>query len=1762
MPVSENQKNVIEKEVVVQANIAKETLKDSDPDYEVPTVSLVKPDYSVKEEIAEENTSDQASDVADELVVKNTADDSVNTADEVTEGNMSDESEYKAYEVAIEKMIDDSEYISDAISAGKTADDSEYVVDEIAVENTSDESEDTMVDAVGNAADDSEDTSVEVALENTADDSEYIADEITVETTSGEEGTMDKVALENTADDSEYIADEITVETTSGEEGTMDKVALEKTSGESEGTMDELALENMQNESESLLGIGTIAIESDYSRAISKAQVEIEALNSLRDEISLLNASISNKMEGENKKALEVKMVGLRNKEADLVFVIKEYVEIAKTKEEELPEEFFEQENNYVEQLKELNSFVSSIETEVQEAKVQSKELEEAAPTKLITINPETATQEEIELLLANNFSIPSVEISNNFADEELNKWLEEVKELDKKSIDYLLAANKEQVNHEDRGLEKDAPKALRFKAKALKKQFEKAELEGRVNQKRYTLLSENILKEMVSLSSFETADFKDISADLKEKWDIIQVKRSQLNSEKDENNKIQLIKDVTELEQEVFDLQNKLKESIDSVKQEEDRLAQQVAKEDADKLAAFQDSLSEETNPIIDEQEVVKEEEPFNKDDVSEVLDDSSSDEEDVLNMPDFENEGEIKELEVESAEQEEESSEEIAQEELSSPEVTLEEVAAEVKLAPASEEELKETVRSEVSTETIFYDKENPSKEAVKYGNKEGYGIIRKDDFTYTRSEEVIKSIEEAKALEKLALDYFFQAEAMIKEAEQNPEKADKLEKSASKLMARGVNIQDKANEKYRGLNQNELDFNREEVTFALEYNEIVKADSAKILLTTADRLFEEAKEIRKGASKEKSLLKKGALINTAYNKELEAIEVQNYILSGELDGESSDIVEEVIVQKIEIKEENKYTKKADALAKAADQEMDLYKKRELFEEARTYELAGNKKRTKRLMKELSDEQVDFEKNSEIVVVSREQSHKNEVANQAWKYESQSDSLFNKAKVLREEAEKNENAVEKLEQIVTSNEIMDDAKVVQAKAIQKYQESRSVPDEDDFVTDFDKVSGDDIIAVKEASKGQEISLFAEIESARDSESRSSDNATNTNDGIVRSDEIVDASKESIEEDVFALDVSNEVSEKEAGETPIIQDFSTNQLDSRPVQKVTEIDVSRAEKSPEEAYKNLISEANEAEANEVNRVEEIFRLKDLAEVNRNNSEMALSEVDALNDEQAITIKIADANKFRALAENFEVEAKSQQMILKNNVAEARSKKKEADLILIGIDEAKHADLRAAVESDNSDLRKVQDYVATEVEISSIENALEDGKDDTSMASVDINSKSYEEKESSSWNESDVSNQKEVFEANEQITRVIPETREIDLTNVSLIDNGGAVNSIAEEFSISSEKRYESTTKIPVDVTMPKGIIYQVQVGAFRQKIDPRMFNGLTPLVGEQISSGITRYKVGYFRGFTSANIAKGRIRELGYSDAFVVVFYNGNRITVEKAREVITAADESEQFVYKNLVMDEVKKLKSLGITSKEGDRLIVSSDNASKLNDSQNKSIGFGGVKPSKENGLSNNLLKINGLFYTVQVGVYRTPKLSRDFNGLSPLYTEKTSNGYLRYTTGMYNDYKSADEGKVSVRNQGMKDAFVTAYKNNKRISVAQARDEQDASNSISANSESSNSQADNVEVVFKVQVGAYRTPIIVENTPVFKDLTSYEVSSLKISSGLLIYMLGAYKTKAEADNLRQVVINSGGKDCFVVALVNEERISMTKALEIVK
>lgn len=83
-----------------------------------------------------------------------------------------------------------------------------------------------------------------------------------------------------------------------------------------------------------------------------------------------------------------------------------------------------------------------------------------------------------------------------------------------------------------------------------------------------------------------------------------------------------------------------------------------------------------------------------------------------------------------------------------------------------------------------------------------------------------------------------------------------------------------------------------------------------------------------------------------------------------------------------------------------------------------------------------------------------------------------------------------------------------------------------------------------------------------------------------------------------------------------------------------------------------------------------------------------------------------------------------------------------------------------------------------------------------------------------------------------------------------------------------------------------------------------------------------------------------------------------------------------------------------------------------------------------------------------KMRGLFFTVQVGVYSKPTaLDRIYN-ITPLNSELMEDGHIRYTSGQFEDMKAAGEYRKKMVDLGVRDAFVIAYFNGKRIPLEDA------------------------------------------------------------------------------------------------------------------
>ncbi len=82
------------------------------------------------------------------------------------------------------------------------------------------------------------------------------------------------------------------------------------------------------------------------------------------------------------------------------------------------------------------------------------------------------------------------------------------------------------------------------------------------------------------------------------------------------------------------------------------------------------------------------------------------------------------------------------------------------------------------------------------------------------------------------------------------------------------------------------------------------------------------------------------------------------------------------------------------------------------------------------------------------------------------------------------------------------------------------------------------------------------------------------------------------------------------------------------------------------------------------------------------------------------------------------------------------------------------------------------------------------------------------------------------------------------------------------------------------------------------------------------------------------------------------------------------------------------------------------------------------------------------------IRGLFYTVQVGVYSKPTQLDKLYNITPLNSELMEDGHIRYTSGQFDDIKSAGEYRKKMVSLGVSDAFVVAYFNGKKIPLEDA------------------------------------------------------------------------------------------------------------------
>lgn len=419
--------------------------------------------------------------------------------------------------------------------------------------------------------------------------------------------------------------------------------------------------------------------------------------------------------------------------------------------------------------------------------------------------------------------------------------------------------------------------------------------------------------------------------------------------------------------------------------------------------------------------------------------------------------------------------------------------------------------------------------------------------------------------------------------------------------------------------------------------------------------------------------------------------------------------------------------------------------------------------------------------------------------------------------------------------------------------------------------------------------------------------------------------------------------------------------------------------------------------------------------------------------------------------------------------------------------------------------------------------------------------------------------------EKPVKETSEPVAVIKTKTEPAIKENVASGENQVDLN--VKGLEIKTGTPYSASNPIPLDAKIPDGLVFRVQVGAFKSPIPNNTFKGLTPVNAQTTPNGFIRYTVGNFEKFEDATGVKNDLRKMGYSDAFVVVYYNGQRITINEA----------------------------INIAQKDGKEVIVASNQSAGIPTNANIAKNIAPAIPKNEYVVvTKELEKLNGLLFTVQIGVYSREITRSQLWKLEPIYTEKLPTGLYRYTAGIYSDDIRVVADKKKVVDLGIKDAFVSAYYNGKRVPFTEGQKIKSENQNLKMEPENpivfpgentgglppsvNNTPAEPTPTVqpfknnvatapaptadngvkvgeegvsFKVQIGAYRNQVPNDVASKFLSIKTWPIEN-RFVNGLYIYTVGNFTDAKFAKQLRDEVVSLGITDAFISVYQNGKKL----------
>ena len=184
-----------------------------------------------------------------------------------------------------------------------------------------------------------------------------------------------------------------------------------------------------------------------------------------------------------------------------------------------------------------------------------------------------------------------------------------------------------------------------------------------------------------------------------------------------------------------------------------------------------------------------------------------------------------------------------------------------------------------------------------------------------------------------------------------------------------------------------------------------------------------------------------------------------------------------------------------------------------------------------------------------------------------------------------------------------------------------------------------------------------------------------------------------------------------------------------------------------------------------------------------------------------------------------------------------------------------------------------------------------------------------------------------------------------------------------------------------------------------------------------------------------------------------------------------------------------------------------------------------------------------------------FRVQVGAF-SKKVSKDlFKDIPDLLVIPGSDGLTRFVSGSFEDLPSAAKNRVELLLKGYEGAFVTAYRQGKRITLQEAGATMTETVEKPAREKESASVINPELVKYTLQLGEFTGRIPAETLSEYMALGN--VKPLRSEEGITRYIYGQYDSFAEAEVAQRKLIHGGFDKAAVQGLFKGQLISADEA-----